>query len=111
MWSSGHRVSVLRTEVVVDLIIHLCRVSLLPKQGKETPSWQETHTGQSDQLLNENDQVSALCIPAAVKQDVPSPPFQRPSRSSQTLLQSLDSSELQTAEAAEMRGLLLIKVG
>lgn len=68
--------------VKFDLIIHVEAVTLLPKLANETPSCQGTHTGHSDQLLNENDQVSnaALArapvqIPAvlhvAIKQSVP----------------------------------------
>lgn len=44
--------------VKFDLIIHVEAVTLLPKLANETPSCQGTHTGHSDQLLNENDQVS-----------------------------------------------------
>lgn len=64
------------------LIIHAEGVPLLPRLANETPSCQETHTGHSDQLLNENDQVSnaalaetplkisaVLCV--AIKQSVP----------------------------------------
>lgn len=68
--------------VKFDLIIHVEAVTLLPKLANETPSCQGTHTGHSDQLLNENDQVSnaalagaRLQIPAvlhaAIKQSVP----------------------------------------
>lgn len=59
--------------VKFDLIIHVEAVTLLPKLANETPSCQGTHTGHSDQLLNENDQVSnaalaraRLQIPAAL---------------------------------------------
>lgn len=69
--------------VKFDLIIHVEAVTLLPKLANETSSCQRTHTGHSDQLLNENDQVSIaalapalLQIPAvlhvAIKQSVPS---------------------------------------
>lgn len=68
--------------VKFDLIIHVEAVTLLPKLPNETPSCKDTHTGHSDQLLNENDQVSnaalaraRLQIPAvlhiAIKQSVP----------------------------------------
>ena len=49
--------------VKLDLIIHLEAVTLLPKLTNETPSCQESHTGHSDQLLNENDQVSSVPWP------------------------------------------------
>lgn len=72
--------------VELDLIIHMEAITLLPKLPNETPSCQGTHTGHSDQLLNENDQVSnaglaraRLQIPAvlhtAIKQSVPQPPY------------------------------------
>lgn len=52
------RMSVCPGVVKFDLIIHVEAVTLLPKLANETPSCQGTHTGHSDQLLNENDQVS-----------------------------------------------------
>lgn len=51
--------------VKFDLIIHVEAVTLLPKPANETPSCQETHTGHSDQLLNENDQVSNAALAGA----------------------------------------------
>lgn len=68
--------------VKFGLIIHVEAVTLLPKLANETPSCLGTHTGHSDQLLNENAQVSnaalaraLLQIPAvlhiAIKQSVP----------------------------------------
>lgn len=48
--------------VKFDLIIHVEAVTLLPKPANETPSCQGTHTGHSDQLLNENDQVSNAAL-------------------------------------------------
>lgn len=47
------------------LIIHVEAVTLLPKLANETPSCQGTHTGHSDQLLNENDQVSNAALARA----------------------------------------------
>lgn len=54
--------------VKCNSIIHVKAVTWLPKLANETPSCQETHTGHSNQLLNENDQVSnaePFQIPAA----------------------------------------------
>jgi len=48
--------------VKFDLIINVEAVTLLPKLANETPSCQGTHTGHSDQLLNENDQVSIAAL-------------------------------------------------
>ena len=51
--------------VKFDLIIHVEAVTLLPKPANETPSRQGTHTGHSDQLLNENDRVSNAALAGA----------------------------------------------
>lgn len=52
--------------VKFNLIIHVEAVTLLPKLANETPSRQGTRTGHSDQLLNENDQVSDAALAPAL---------------------------------------------
>lgn len=54
--------------VKFGLIIHVEAVALLPKLANETPSCLGTHTGHSDQLLNENAQVSKAALARALLQ-------------------------------------------
>lgn len=54
--------------VKFGLIIHVEAVTLLPKLANETPSCLGTHTGHSDQLLNENAQVSNAALARALLQ-------------------------------------------
>lgn len=67
-WPIGGLVFVCPRVVKFDLIIHVEAVTLLPKLANETPSCQGTRTGHSDQLLNENDQVSNAALAAAALQ-------------------------------------------
>ena len=59
--------------VKLDLNIYEAAITLFPKPANETPSSQGTHTGHSDQLLNETDQGSGAASPTAlpIKQGVP----------------------------------------
>lgn len=54
--------------VKLNLIIHTEAVTSLPKLANETPSCQGARTGHSDQLLNENDQVSYVALGTAQHQ-------------------------------------------
>lgn len=85
--------------VKCNSIIHVEAVTWLPKLANETPSCQETHTGQSDQLLNENDQVSNAGLAEA--------PFQIPAvrhvAIKQSVPQSSSSGQTKCATAAVFR--------
>lgn len=54
--------------VKCNSIIHVEAVTWLLELANETPSCQGTHTGHSDQLLNENDQVSNANLAEALLQ-------------------------------------------